>query len=345
MRHVRPDRVFGSVCSVILVALLAYSCAVSPSRGVATGAPPPSSLPTKGPLRLSEFATSPQVKTAVLAGLGVTRLAADTQPSLYRLAQRQEYGNNEATGCTGTTTYQASLPVDRCTFGVTTSSQVMVLEGDSRAQMWFDTINAIAKATGYRLVFLTKGGCPSAVGNFRLNDGKYENAPWPACTEWHQFVIDTIRALHPRVVVTASQLKLYPAGRTSPASSGEAAADFSAFYRHITGPWRLVVIAGFPEPLDLNPTLCLSRHTADVKRCTWHVPQWVDAANAAVRSAALSSGAFYVDQRPWLCAADRCPAVVGGIIPYTIDGYHIDRVYAKYLTGVLWSQLAPVIGR
>lgn len=279
----------------------------------------------------------------MLAGLGVTRLAPDTQPSLDSLAQHTVYGNNEATGCTGTTTYQASLPVDRCTFGAATSSKVMILEGDSRAQMWFDAINDIAKATGYRLVFLTKGGCPSAVGSFRLNDGRFENAPWPACNEWHRFVIDTIRALHPKVVITASQLTLWPAGTTSPASSGQAAADFSAFYRQMSGPWRLVVIGGFSEPLAANPTLCLSQYPSDVKRCIWHVPQWVDTANAAVRSAALSSGALYIDERTWLCAADRCPAVVAGIIPYTIDGYHIDSFYAKYLTGVLWSQLAPVI--
>ncbi|HMC39407.1 MAG TPA: SGNH hydrolase domain-containing protein [Acidimicrobiales bacterium] len=330
---------------MILLVLLVYGCAVSSSSGVTTGdSPVPSSLPS-GPVRWSEFATSAQVRLAVRAGLGITRLGSTAQPSLQLLAQRQEYGNNEATGCKGTTTYEASLPVLQCTFGVPSSAKVMVLEGDSRAQMWFDTVNAIAKATGYRLVFLSKGGCPSADGSFRLNDGRWENAPWPACTAWHRFVVDTVRSLHPAVVITASQLMLYAAGTTAPLPPESAAADFAAFYHEISGPWHLVVIGGFPEPLALNPTLCLSQYPTDVERCTWVVPRWVDTGVAAVRSAAVSSGALYIDQRPWLCAGNRCPAVVAGIIPYTIDGYHIDRVYAKYLTGVLWSALAPVIGR
>ena len=60
--------------------------------------------------------------------------------------------------------------------------------------------------------------------------------------------------------------------------------------------------------------------------------------NDLVREATTATGGTYIDQRAWLCAK-TCPAIIAGIIPYTIDSYHIDDAYAHYLTGVLWAAL------
>jgi hypothetical protein len=326
-----------------LLTVVLFGCFASASVGHPSGAPGPTFAVPSGPLTPAKFASAAQVVAAVEAGLRQKTMASNVEPGMKWLAARQEYGNNEAVGCQGARTYVSALSVGSCSFGDVSSSKVMVLEGDSRAQMWFDTIKMIATETHYKLVFLAKPGCPSAIGSFRLNDGRVETAPWPACTAWHNFVIQTIKTLAPRVVITASQLDLYLTGLTAPASVPTTKADFAAFYRRIPSSAKLVVLGDFSEPVALNPTLCLSTSPSNIQTCTWTIPPDIAAGNAAVRAAARAAHALFIDEKPWLCAGSKCPPVINNVIPYTIDGYHLDRVYAKYLTGVLWTALAPVL--
>jgi hypothetical protein len=76
--------------------------------------------------------------------------------------------------------------------------------------------------------------------------------------------------------------------------------------------------------------------------CSFTPSKDVNLNNGAAQSAATAAGAGFINQTPWLCAS-TCPAVIDGIIPYTIDGYHIDNTYTLHLVGVLWSALEPYI--
>jgi len=104
-----------------------------------------------------------------------------------------------------------------------------------------------------------------------------------------------------------------------------------------------VVLGGFPQPAPTSsPTLCLSKGPKKINSCDFVPSSPVVAENAAAQSAAVSAGADFINQTPWFCAA-TCPSIVASIIPYTIDGYHADKTYLNYLTGVLWSSLKPFV--
>lgn len=333
----------GALCAAILLGVLLFGCVTSASSKVIQGGAAPELPYASTAAAPDRFASGARISQAVARGLATRALPSNATPSIKQLAARVEYGNSEAVGCPGLPIGIGTVAVSRCVFGDRSASRVMVLEGDSRAQMWFDTVDAIAQATHYRMVFLAKGGCPSAEATLSIFDGKVENAPWPQCSQWHRFVLQTIRALHPAVVITTSQPHLYLTGTTQEAPPSLVKADFLAFFRQIPASARLVVLGNFPEPLAGNPTLCLSRQPADIRSCTWRPTRAIEAANAAVRAAANAAHATFVDQSQWLCLAGRCPAVIDNVIPYTIDGYHLDRPYAEALTGVLWQQLAPVL--
>lgn len=341
--RLRQERAFGALCALILACVLLFGFVESASsttvRGQAAPALPYAAV-ASGP---AAFASEAQIVRAVRDGLATSVLPANAQPTIQQLAAREEYGNSEAVGCPGLPIGVGTLSLAACTFGDRTASRVMVLEGDSRAQMWFDSVDTIATAEHYRLVFLAKGGCPSAVATLSIFDGKVENAPWPACSEWHRFVVQAMREVHPEVVITTSQPHLYLTGSTTAAPPSTVEADFLAFYRQVPKSARLVVIGNFPEPITGNPSLCLSRQPPDIQTCTWKPTREIDAVNAAVRAAAATAHARFIDEGKWLCVAGRCPAVIDDLIPYTIDGYHLDRPYAEALTGVLWQKLTPVL--
>jgi hypothetical protein len=341
----RRERLFGALCAAVLASVLLFGGVTSASTGViraGAAAVLPYPLTATTP---AAYASEARIEAAVREGLAARALSSNATPTIAQLAARVEYGNSEAVGCPGLPIGFGTFPVTSCVFGDTGSHQVMVLEGDSRAQMWFDAVDAIAKATHHQLVFLAKGGCPSAMASISIDDGTMGRGSWPQCDQWHRFVLRTLAALHPDVVITTSQPSLALTGTTTAAPPATAEADFLAFYRAVPASAHLVVLGGFPEPILGNPTLCLSRGPADIRSCTWVIPPRVTALNEAVRAAARAAHALYIDQSRWLCFEGRCPAVIEGMIPYTIDGYHLDRPYSVALTGVLWTDLLPVLGR
>jgi hypothetical protein len=266
---------------------------------------------------------------------------SNARPSLQSLAQSGDFGDTTACQGRNADANQSSLKLGSCTFGMKHASRTMVLTGDSRAGMWFATVNAIAKAAGYKLIFLAKYGCPSGLGVYKTmnNNGVVGNAPWAACSQWHTWVTKTINSLHPRLILVSSsdQLDLTSGG---PAPAGAIETAFEEFFKSLPKDSKLAVLGGFPIAATNSPTLCLSKSPSDPSNCAAPKDPKAASWNAALQTATEATAATYIDQSGWLCAT-TCPAIIAGIVVYTSDGYHIDATYAHYLTGALWTALEP----
>jgi SGNH domain (fused to AT3 domains) len=333
----------------LLLATVALGVATT-GCGVSSNPPSSSSSGTASPVSItsSQFADASQVAAAVASGESLTQLPASAVPQLEKLASDPPLGDSVSNICIPPSTFQSVTNVATCTFGDIHSSRTLVLVGDSRAQMWVDVFIRIATAAHVKLVVLAKDACPAALGTFRLTNsqGVPGNSPWPACTAWHRFVLSTIRKLAPQVVVISSSdnLFLMSSIATGYAPSSEVKSAYSALLRAIPASSKRVVIDGFPNPGNtISPTLCLSKNPSAIQKCDYRPTAYQLADNAAVRHAAEHNGAGYINEAAWLCAA-KCPAVIGGIPPYTIDGFHIQSSYATYLTGVMWAALSPYLG-
>jgi hypothetical protein len=291
-------------------------------------------------VRLSDYANTRAVEAAVKQAESLKTAPRDAVSQLEALAKYEDFGDQLASAtCPGPSTFLGSEDVDRCSFGDLAAKRTLVLTGDSRAQMWFDTIDSIATANHLKLVLLAKSGCPSALGTYKVNNnGPLEPRPWQACAAWQKFVSSTIRALKPQLIIVSSSEQLqFTTGLASPQQE---TAAYDGFFRTIHAPAKLAVLGGFPTPGPAEPTLCLSKGPKVISSCAFQESAATIAENGAIQRAAQSAGAAYINQTPWLCAK-LCPALIAGIIPYTIDGYHIDDTYTHYLTGVLWAALEP----
>jgi len=243
--------------------------------------------------------------------------------------------------CPGPGTFQYKVDIARCTFGDVHAARSIVLTGDSRAQMWFDTLNAIASATHYKLVLLTKTGCPSPAGNYPLNNGGHLSAaPWPACKAWHNWVTATIESMSPAFVIFSSDDILQSVTLSGALPTPAISNAFVSLFKSVPKGTRFAMIGGFPDGGQAEPTLCLSKSPTDVRKCAYDESTYVRSLDDVVQKDTIEAGGTYVNETPWMCAK-VCPAVIARIIPYTIDSYHIDGTYCRYLTGVLWAALAP----
>ncbi len=271
-------------------------------------------------------------------------LPHQVQPPLQDLTSQDVVGSGYAPQCTPPDTFVSTENVASCTFGDPEGTRTIVLTGDSRAEMWFNALNAVATAAKVKLVLLSKNGCPAAAGSFRVNNnGTLSNASWPACTAWHKFVISTIKTLAPAAVIisTSVDLELTTSG-SGLASAKVTHAEFNTFIGQLPTGTKLVVLSGFPSPgsSGQNPTICLSKGHSSIQACSFRPNSDENHRIAALATAATQHGATVVDEVPWFCT-QVCPPIIHGIVAYTVDGYHVDGYYTKYLTGVLATALKP----
>ena len=146
----------------------------------------------------------------------------------------------------------------------------MVLFGDSHAAYWFPALDLISRQQHWRLVDLTKDGCPAAEVNiaawFR------HGGPYPECTDWRTSAMAQIVALHPALVIVSEARYLeVPEARPLagvPTGHGSAWLDgLAATFRFLNrSAAHVVFISDVPTP-EKSPPGCVSRHVSNVRAC------------------------------------------------------------------------------
>ncbi len=222
---------------------------------------------------------------------------------------------------------QTSVPP--CLFGDPHGTRSMVVVGDSHAQMWFYTINAIAKKAHWRLWYLAKSSCPAALLPFTKDQygGEYS-----ACDSWHQFVINRINHLDPDLVIVSQENRGRP-NNGGPYSNSQWEDGTKAFFQLIRAPRaKFVMIGNIPMLPQTGPD-CIARHTDDVQACSATRTASETPYHQAEAAAVESFGGRYIDPTPWFCS-NVCTPVIGNYDVY-FDHFHMMGPYALHLEGVL----------
>lgn len=121
---------------------------------------------------------------------------------IYLEEQRSKFNRNEiisAKGLLPKSSYNGcnqgnGSEVLTCSFGDLESDRAVVLVGSSHAQQWLPVLNEIGKKDNFKVISMTKNGCPLGVT-------KESNR---ACQEWNAGAIEEIINLKPNAVITNS---------------------------------------------------------------------------------------------------------------------------------------------
>jgi peptidoglycan/LPS O-acetylase OafA/YrhL len=231
-----------------------------------------------------------------------------------------------------------------CVYGDAASKTSVVLFGDSHAAAWFPALAEIAQQQHWRLVDISKAGCPPPEVNIDFSGALYTQ-----CTQWRRNAMAQIAAMHPALVFLtwaryieepeARPLAGVPGGYGSTWLNG-VAAIFSFLRAHAS---HVLFISDTPTIKEWAPD-CVSGHLTDVEACltsrraTVRYPQ-VKAAELAL---ARREGIQSFDPASLFCTPWVCPVIVGNIIMYR-DNEHMTPQWSRFIAPVLADTLVPIL--
>jgi hypothetical protein len=251
----------------------------------------------------------------VPAGSNVKGAASD-DPILYR------------DGCH--LSWDATVP-KLCVFGDVNSTTVVVVTGDSHAAHWFGAFEEAAKANHWKLVMVTKSGCPAAdLSIYKAQTGLTSNVPYKECNEWRKNAMAFIKTLDPTVVVFPMLSRRAVIGYKSPAL-GEWQAGLGRSIAAVAGPGVKVLVLG-DTPLTKGQMVpgCVAAHLGDVGVCANARTKAVLPDHlAAEQAAATDHGALFVDVSDWFCTVTVCPVLIAGDVVYR-DNHHLTDRFSRY---------------
>ena len=231
-----------------------------------------------------------------------------------------------------------------CVYGDTQSKTSVVLFGDSHAAAWFPALNLIGQQQHWRLVDLSKAGCPPAEVNVEFSGSLYTN-----CTQWRRNAMNQIAALHPALVITtwaryidepeARAQAGVPGGYGGVWDNG-VMAIFKFLKRNAA---HVLFISDTPTLTQWAPD-CVSGHLSDVRPC-------MTSRNASVRFSGIKAqelalakrvGIPRFDPASLFCTPTVCPVIVGNIIMYR-DNEHMTPQWSDFIAPVLADTLVPIV--
>jgi peptidoglycan/LPS O-acetylase OafA/YrhL len=318
------------VVSSFSVVALSSSMLVTLGTGKAVAAPTVSAGNTS---------TSPsqQLAAALRAGVETRKVPRNLDPPLIAAAQ-----DKPLIAKNGCLLNDAGTKSRGCVFGDTASPTNVVLFGDSHAASWFPAIDAVSRQHHWRLVVLTKSGCPAEEVNV-IRGGRV----YTSCPEWRRDAMRQIAAMHPALVVVASSQYIHGAralpgvpNRYGDIWENGVAATFAFLHRSAN---HVAFISEVPRLKEPAPD-CVAAHMSDVRQCTV-------SRHAAVYSPQFTAQEFRqarrlhidaIDPFSWFCTPTRCPVIVGNVLLYQ-DDQHVVPQWSRLLVPVLADSLVPVV--
>jgi hypothetical protein len=234
-----------------------------------------------------------------------------------------------------------------CVYEDTASGTTVVLFGDSHAAYWFPAVDQISLQQHWRLVDLTKDGCPAA--EVEIAAWFRHGGPYPECTRWRASAMAQIAALHPALVIMTEARYLEvpearPLAGVSAGPGGPWADGVGAIFSFLTHHARHVIFLSDVPTLQRSAPRCLTGHMSGVQLCS-------TARSAAVRlprvkaeefELARRHGVVVADPTSWFCTPTTCPVIVENILLYR-DVAHMIPAWSRFIAPLLADALLPVV--
>ena len=220
-----------------------------------------------------------------------------------------------------------------CVYGDPGSATTVFLLGDSHAMQIFPALQPLARRNGWRLIVVTKSGCPPIDGLFSptVSDGD-------DCIEWRETMLDRIASEGADFVITGTDTD-YPVDGELEGTEREATleAGYETVLRRVEDSGaRTIAIKNPPSPPRDIPA-CVAESLDSLDSCAFELPEAFED-TFEVRAAAAVPGTKLVDVTSEICADGRCAAVVGNALVYR-NTNHLTATFATTLAATVERQL------
>jgi hypothetical protein len=198
----------------------------------------------------------------------------------------------------------------------------IALLGDSEAQTWSISMDAMARRTGYTFLGFAKTECTMAD---LLTQVPYAHGAYSSCPTFRQYAIGRINKFNPKILVISTLAEQF----------------YTVNGKSLQRPGRKIFLISDPPHQVVSPPICLGEHVSNFSGCMTSLPTSLknDAVwQTALQTAATKGGASFVNVTPWFCAKNTCPLVIHNTEVY-LDYGHMTSTYGVFLSGVLQAAL------
>lgn len=317
--------------SFALVAVTSTACSLPPDTPAGSGDNTGSSM---GVDAGTTYASTAQVLEAVKAAQDLNKLPESVAASLTKNDQPEP---KQRFDCKAVNNPSNADQYGECAFGDPSGKKLMVVYGDSRADMWAATLEGVAKASGWKLRVFAKHACPGPDLQFMSMQTRTPNIE---CDLFHRDAGEAVKALKPDLVLVTS-MKDWLLADGSAASAEQWLDGWVSTIDKLARPGTGLVVLGDIAQWNDNGARCLAAHTNSVQRCSAPVAEANWGHGQAEEAVATAVNALYIPTIPWFCA-ERCEPVIADIRVFN-DGSHITQTYAVYLTGAMREALKPAM--
>jgi len=227
--------------------------------------------------------------------------------------------------------------VRACVYGKRDSQKTVVLFGDSLAMAYFPAIEELANRRGWRLVGITKMGCPPVLTP--LYSHRRERT-YRECAQWRFKALRRIERERPDLIFVTGRMST-PATKSGqelgPRRSRPKLEDgYTEVLRRLraTGA-RVVAFKDLPRS-PRNVPDCVVKHPTNLKKCEFGItPKNAVGFDAA---AAAEAGVELIDLTPVLCPHGRCKSVIDDKVVFR-DFDHMTPTFARTLAAPIERRL------
>ena len=223
-----------------------------------------------------------------------------------------------------------------CEFGDRSSPIEITLFGDSHAAQWFPALEQAAIEHHWKLVALTKAGCPPLDISVKMS----ETSAYPVCDQWRANTIKRIAASSTRLVVM-STFK-YVGATAAISTRGWRMAMERTIQKFVAAGKQVLLLADSPTPSRM-PGDCVAAHARSLSACA--LDRSAHTRSVEVRAGADLARQYSIhayDPADWMCT-DRCPMVIGNVMVYR-DPNHLSATFSATLAPYMGLLVESIVG-
>jgi peptidoglycan/LPS O-acetylase OafA/YrhL len=332
MRSRTATGIVVAICAAAILSTSAVSLGAIDREQQRFEAPVAGAPIARGGLAGSESSARGSVLPAVVSAVAAARRGAPIPAGLVPpIGQLRNVPPQYAVpdGCIGQN-LRTGTTSRICRIGDRSSRRLIVLLGDSHANMWLPAVLEMARRDHWAVIPLVRLGCTP--GWWIRNDRS------ASCRRWYDWALRQIRQLRPRVTLLGGSIGDRPSTSVRAATAGVIAAA------RALEPLGPVVVIGDPEALDQDPIDCLLSRRASMARCTTTWPRASLAAYNQVDRTTRQLGVGFLRTRGFVCYQRQCPAVVGRMIAWR-DANHLSAVYSAELADAFRAGFRRAVAR
>lgn len=331
---IRSRRLTRRLAQSLIGITVVLGALVAPGLAGAAGA----ALSAAGSQSGCPSAACSAVESAVKAGTHVTSVPQQMTPALQNAAGDILFPPDAAGDCGGGS---STVTLPQCEpDGTNPSAPGIALLGDSEAQTWSISVDALARRTGYSFLGLAKTECTMADLETQV---PYSHGAYASCPAFRKYAIARINQFNPKIVVISTLAEqFYTVGGKAISPSAYTAA-LTKTIKSLQRPGRQIFVVSDPPHQDVSPPICLAAHESNFSGCMTSLSTSLSVQNDGVWQKALQTGttkagASYINVTPWFCNKNTCPLVIHNTEVY-LDYGHMTSTYGVFLSGVLQAAL------